>query len=174
MRREVPVVGERERRRHLDDEARASSRILAAPGADRGPDDRLEPAADLVIERRLEMYEAAVGERGERPALGLERIVAVRVVARLSHAVYRAKGLRHDPLDDAQDRAEVVVERDAEPRRLGGCRWGQREFRVSAGRVARAWTAVAPGQRRDEEQEGEKRESESDRPRRRPAHTTIQ
>ena len=176
VRREVPIVGERERRRHLDDEPRTIDRILAAPGADRRSDDRLEPAAHLVVERRLKVHEATVGERGERPAVRLERVVAVRVVAGLPHAVDRAEGLRHHPLDDAQDRAEIVVERNAEPRRLGRRRRRQREFRIRPARVKRhaGRGRTRQGGETRRKGKGEKRKGESDRPRRRPAHTTIQ
>src|SRR5689334_16329847 len=99
----MPVGGERERCRHLDDDPRTLIDAAAAPRAQRRSDDRLVESAYRVGQRRLEMNQVPLRERRERPALRLEREVTTGVVADLMNGIDRSELERHGALDDAQD-----------------------------------------------------------------------
>ena len=122
LRPEVPVGRERERRRELDDDTRPLVDPAAAARAQRRAEDRLVKTSHSIGKRRLEVDEVPLSERRERTALRLEGEMPPRVVAHLMHGIDRAELERHRALDDAQDRREVVLERHAEARLLGGGR----------------------------------------------------
>ncbi len=128
MRDEMPVGAQRERRRELDDDARAL-RLVAASGAQRGTDGGLVEAARLVREGGAQVHLAAGGECGEGAARRLERIAFALVAVHGPDVVHRAEPSRHDRVDESEHGGDVVLQRHAEPGERRRARRGQGELR---------------------------------------------